>query len=140
MYMREMPNSFFSRLLERVYVWGVHNSGIPLEKIIMLGMTLFTPASVAMSIHAGARSTEHRNYRCVIIYYCNNRRGCPCGSGLPLPAAIIIIKTIIIFTPFASYSLSYLVFKLVVKRTILIFVFFQKTKSFFRRIYMKYIN
>ena len=43
MYPREMPNSFFSRLLERVYVRGVHNSDYPLEKIIMLGMTLLTP-------------------------------------------------------------------------------------------------
>ena len=45
MYMREMPNSLFSRLLERVYVWGVHNSCIPLEKIYRsykLGMTLLT--------------------------------------------------------------------------------------------------
>ena len=42
MYPREMPNSFFSRLLERVYVRGVHNSDYPLEKIIMLGMTLLT--------------------------------------------------------------------------------------------------
>ena len=43
--MREMPNSFFSHLLERVYVRGVHNSGIPLEKIYRsykLGMTLLT--------------------------------------------------------------------------------------------------
>ena len=45
MYPREMPNSFFSRLLERVYVRGVHNSDYPLEKIYRLyklGMTLLT--------------------------------------------------------------------------------------------------
>ena len=47
MYMREMPNSFFSHLLERVYVRGVHNSDTPLEKkyrSYKLGMTLLTVA------------------------------------------------------------------------------------------------
>ena len=47
MYMREMPNSCFSRLLERIYVRGGHNSGIPSGKksrSYKLGMKLLTAA------------------------------------------------------------------------------------------------